>query len=371
MLDTLSMAEQLRGEYREAFEKADVYSTMETGADAVSEDKLMELYDSLTEAQKDGVPVEKIIGKDMEAFCKMFFEEEEEPVKPLVKFTMEIYFIARIMAVFTILDILLREEGTDWRTMDSNLLPFLGGVGVGFILSLFFEYALKPMIFKNKKMKPIAYYGIIVGSYVGSIILAVVLVGDLNIGIRSLWLLISCVIYIVVYLIVRSIWRYQKYGTIKNIHKESKEDKKIKKEFNKELNEKSTEHIVVEALSKRYSKICKKKAKKNQEYTYEEFDEKVRKEESRMKIVDKFMVLLYIAIVLVPTVDSIINESVIDGLILGAILAVLEFAIYRFFSKASKEGSDARLGVLDQCKEQGITIVEYVEKMEQEEDTVE
>ncbi len=368
MLDTISMAEQLRGEYREAFEKADVYSTMETGADAVSEEKLMELYDSLMEAQKDGVSVEKIVGNDIEKFCKKFFEEEVEPVKPPVKFAMEVYFIARIMAVFTIIDILLREEGTDWKTMNSNLLPFIGGIGVGFILSLFLKYAIKPMIFKSKKLKPIAYYVIIVVSYVGSIILAVVLVGDMNINVRSIWLLIPCVIYIAIYLMIRSIWRYQKHGTIKNIHKESKEDKEIKKEFNKELSEKSTEGIVVEALSKRYSKICKKKSKKNQEYTYEEFDQKIRKEEAGMKIADKFIALFFVAVVLVPTADSIINESIVDGLILGVILGVVEFAVYRFFSKASKEGSDARIQILDQCKEQGITIVEYVEKMEQEED---
>lgn len=371
MLDTLSMAEQLCGEYREAFEKADVYSTMETGADAVSEDKLMELYDSLMEAQKDGVPVEKIIGNDMEAFCKMFFEEEEEPVKPLIKFAMGVYNFAMIITIFTTLDILLREEGTDWRTMNSDLLPFIGGVGVGFILSLFFEYAIKPMIFKSKKLKPIAYYVIILVSYVGSIILAVVLVGDMDINVRSVWLLIPCVIYVVIYLVIRSIWRYQKYGTIKNIHKESKEDKKIKKEFNKELNEKSTEGIVVEALSKRYERICKKKAKKNQKYTYEKFDERIRKEEERMKVIDKLIALLFIGMVLVPTLDTIINESIVDGLILGVILAVLEFAIYRFFSKASKEGSEARLEILDQCKEWEITIVEYTKMMEQEEDTEE
>ncbi len=371
MLDTISMAEQLRGGYREAFEKADVYSTMEAGADAVSEDKLMELYDSLMEAQKDGTPVEKIVGKDMEAFCKMFFEEEEEPLNPFVKFAKGVYSLARIMAFFTIIDILLREEGADWRTMDSNILPFFGGVAVGFILSFFFEYALKPMIFKNTKMKPIAYYVIILVSYVGSIILAVILVGDMNINVRSIWLLIPSAIYIVIYLAIRSIWRYQKYGTIKDIHKESKEDKKIKKEFNKELNEKSTEDIVVKALSKRYEKLCKKKAKRNQEYTYEEFDVKIRKEEDRMKVIDKIIALYFIGMVLVPTVDSIINESVVDGLILGAILGILEFAIYRFFSKGSKEGSDARLEVLNRCKEQGITISEYAEKMEQDEDTEE
>ena len=71
MLDTISMAEKLQGDYRLVFEKADMYSTVSGSGDQnIEDDRLMNLFDLLIEAQHEGKPVEKIVGNDIEAFCK-------------------------------------------------------------------------------------------------------------------------------------------------------------------------------------------------------------------------------------------------------------------------------------------------------------
>ena len=76
MLDTISMAQQLSGEYRKVFEKADMYSMISDETSENVDDKMMYLYDILLEAEKENRPIQKIIGDDVEAFCNAFFEEE-------------------------------------------------------------------------------------------------------------------------------------------------------------------------------------------------------------------------------------------------------------------------------------------------------
>ena len=74
MLDTIAMAAQLEGEYKTIFEKADMYGTLEKCSDEnIRDDKMMNLYDLLLQAQIDKTPVSKIIGEDIEEFCKSYF----------------------------------------------------------------------------------------------------------------------------------------------------------------------------------------------------------------------------------------------------------------------------------------------------------
>lgn len=40
MLDTISMAEKLKGDYRKVFEKADMYSTIASGNEDVNDESL-------------------------------------------------------------------------------------------------------------------------------------------------------------------------------------------------------------------------------------------------------------------------------------------------------------------------------------------
>ena len=70
MIDTLAMANLLNGEYKEAFTKIDMYGSMGNVDMDIYEDRIMNLYDMFVEAQEEGKPVEKIIGKDIEGFCK-------------------------------------------------------------------------------------------------------------------------------------------------------------------------------------------------------------------------------------------------------------------------------------------------------------
>lgn len=97
--------------------------------------------------------------------------------------------------------------------------------------------------------------------------------------------------------------------------------------------------------------------------TQQEFADKVRKEELLAKKYDKLVILVFVAIVIIPAAHEMITNSVLDGLIFGAILAVVEFGIYHLFAKANKDAGISRMNILDMCEKEGITIVEYAERM--------
>ena len=95
MLDTIAMAAQLDGEYKTVFEKADMYGMLENGGDeSVIDDKMMNLFDLLMQAQTDKMPVSKVIGEDIEEFCKSYFKEEAEKTSKWIGVAKIIYIIA-------------------------------------------------------------------------------------------------------------------------------------------------------------------------------------------------------------------------------------------------------------------------------------
>ncbi|WP_350343154.1 hypothetical protein PRVXT_002435 [Proteinivorax tanatarense] len=61
---------QLRGEYLESFENAELYYKLNNIAESVTEGCLNEIGDLLINAQKTERPVEKVLGKNLERFCK-------------------------------------------------------------------------------------------------------------------------------------------------------------------------------------------------------------------------------------------------------------------------------------------------------------
>lgn len=65
----------LKNEYKECFERVESYALLENVDEKNLEEMMMNLVDVLYTAQRKGKPLEKIVGKDMEAFCKSYFSE--------------------------------------------------------------------------------------------------------------------------------------------------------------------------------------------------------------------------------------------------------------------------------------------------------
>jgi len=359
MLDTISMAQTLKDEYREAFEKADLYSTFGGANPKSVESKLMDLYQKLHEAQQNEIPIEEVIGSDMEIYCKEYFKADKK-ITLHKGFWDRAYNFLKWIFIFTVADLVLMEEGENIITAQSNMAPFLYGIAIGLGIELFASHFLKPLIFKNSKMKPIHYYLFIIVFFVVALILTMVLLGDALLAVSSFPLLVVSGSYVIAYLLLRSIWRYKKYGRITAI---GKEEKKLKKHFNDVISEKTLLKSISEIMMKRFDKINRKRTKRGEtELTMDEFAAFIHKEIKQRRIFDVVFAILITVMILAPTINIMINDGLFDGLLFGAFMSAVGIATCMFFFKADKTNEKVEMKILKECEEQNITISKYVEK---------
>lgn len=366
MLDTISMAEKLKDDYRKVFEKADMYSTIASGNEDINDEKMMNLYDLLLEAQSEGKPVEKIVGADIEAFCREYFEaDKDEKMKWYVRLTSTLYTACLWLTIITLIWVIFPEEDQTIQSITIDIFPFFIGASIGIVSTIIMKYLLEPIIFKSKKLKPIVFYFIILAATFGSCILAFSISADSELmNIPAIWLLAVCGGYVVIYLLVRSLWRYRTYGTLRKDTKENrarrKEEKKIKKNFNDEVSNESTDHLTAKFMAKRYARLNKRNIRrKHQELSFSEYAALIRKEESMNGRLNLITAFIFIALVIGSAVMQMVTTGFVDGLIFGIILAVIETPIYLFLKSSNDTGSKHRLQIIDECERLGVSITEY------------
>lgn len=361
MINAVEMAEQLKGSYRVVFEKADLYGTLNGSVEPeVFEDKLMNLYDLLMEAQHEGKPVEKIIGPNVETFCKEYFQNEEKEKwwKQLPK---KLFQVMRMLFVLELLDwLILNDQKRDLFTMTSDMTPFLFGLVLGFVLDFVLGAAIKPLIFKNK-IKPYVYYLAITAIWFGCIIAGVIYLSDYEIQIPIFPIMLVSGIYVGVYLLITTVWRYKKLGRISRVEKA---EKQVKKEFKKEVSDKYLEKASASGMAWRFKRLNKKKLRREKsELTQEEFAVKVRKEEDRTAVIMRWIWVVFAILIAGPSIYEMVTNSVQEGLLFGTILAVIEIPLFIFTKRSEVKNSRLRLNVLEHCEELGVTVVQYYESL--------
>ena len=62
----------LHGQYLSVYERVETMLLVELREATEQKERLSYLLDIFLSAQEDGVPVEKIVGKDLSAFCKQY-----------------------------------------------------------------------------------------------------------------------------------------------------------------------------------------------------------------------------------------------------------------------------------------------------------
>ncbi len=71
----ISMKDKLSGSYLESFDFIEHYGELHLVTDEIMAEKMMDLMDLMLEAQENEMPVEKVVGNDLEYFCKNYFSD--------------------------------------------------------------------------------------------------------------------------------------------------------------------------------------------------------------------------------------------------------------------------------------------------------
>ena len=374
MIDYSVMTEKLTGDYKEALKTVELYGIVKNIDTDVQDEMMMNLFDILLSAQEEGKPVEKIVGKDLEAFCAEYYKEYNTKGR-FELIPKRIYSLAKMILILEVFEFFcFQDSGNSFLQAETNILPYMSGIVGGFLITYIVELLFTPTLYKWKKRSINLYYGICAVVLIGGIAASSWMASKVSFSIKAYPVILISLVYIVVYLVAGCIYRYKKYGTIKKGKKPGQEYKEfsysetIKNEFS--FNATMKDNIVKELpgeLVKKYNRINKKRRKKgNPEMTPNEYQEFLKTETAKLANT-KGMRAFYIIFTALAIGFTACHSDIIDTLIFGIILSLIEFFIYKVFKKSNDKIVFYRKEILDNCEKQGCTVVEYVNGMKTEE----
>lgn len=352
---------QLNGEYREVFSKAQVYATLKHIADDVMDEKMTELYDLLLTAQTDGKPVNKLIGRDENKFLKNFFGDYTFTER-LKRLPANLYNVAWVVFVLECIEAIAADD-----TIKNffNIKSDVSGYGIGAItavlLYLISDCVLAPILLKKKK-DGTNYRGqyfplIVITLFVVFIGLGVHFFGDVSFMLPTAPFIIGSGLYIVIYLIVRSVWRLKNYGSLRNTRKQIEQDS-----YYRNLENRDMEKAMLQGWQGRYERLSKKG-----KITADGFFEKIKKEEElTVRIMTVVVPIVLAAVSLGFIIDVVRDSTWYDSLIFIALISTIEYFIGRWIIRSEKKQSALSMNILRRCEESGKTMPEYIEARLQE-----
>lgn len=365
MKDTFVLhKDKLKGEYLEAFDKVELYGLVSSSIrEERYEDCMMNLLDMLLTAQENGKPVGKIIGNDIESFCKSYFEgySFRENVRNLPKIIIR---VAWLIFIIEMLDLMIAltsgdsESGAAFFGIKTDLGPYLLGLLFGSVVLELVAAAIKPFVFRIKWLSAAKVEWFLFLIMVGGLL--VLFLSDMDLTLETpLWLvLLISGAYIAVYYSVTAYLNHKKYGSLRK----PKDTTKIS--FWQQVHE-SVDRELPGELKKRYEKTNRKRAKKGKPLmTPEEYMAVLRKE-AKWDKTGNFWGAVFGSGFVFGLCGGMLEgfESIADGVIFLVFLVLVEAAMWYWYAKSGKKKGHKVL-LLEKCDELGITVLEYADGLE-------
>ncbi|MBO5484560.1 MAG: DUF1048 domain-containing protein [Lachnospiraceae bacterium] len=352
IINYVILKEELEGEYKQVFDKVEVYSSVRNIDSKTDEEMMMNLLDMMLTAQKEGKPVEKIVGKDIETFCKQYFQDYDWKNR-LQEIPKKIYGMMWVIFVLCLINLFAKmgEEGFHLLTATMDVAAYFVGLFGGFFIILL-NCLVRPFLFRWKRLSSVMYSWLVIIVFLVLIAGGFFLLEDRELNVHLFPLALLSGFYVFFYIIIRAILRYQSYGSVR----------KPKEPFEQSMGESLMERVEQQMpleLVKRYEKKNRRLTRQGKEpVTPQDYTEKLRKESiATLKLDQGIMIVIILFCVGMGTFECI-HSDVINGVILGSILLLCEIPVIMFLCFLNR-GMKTRLDILKKCEKQGITILEY------------
>lgn len=351
--DYILLQDRLKGEYKDAFQKVQMYSTSNLIGEDTESELMMELLDHMLMAQEEGKPVSTIVGDDIEGFCEIFFSEYKLGNR-FVDFLKTLYRMAWIMLVFAILDLVIGDG-----VLSSSDIGAIGAIVLGGLsgsLSILIIYLLIRPLVKRRKVNATALNAIYIVLLLASVIITCVLANRYSINVPA-WVAVTIpAVYIVVYFIVNAITNYKKYRSIRK-------PKEAKLSFFGGVKESVSRELPEEWLEQWTKKNERRRRKGQTPLSEEEFMEKLDKQYDyrRSQIMNvlvfsicTFGLLLMELVFAAPPMKEFAWHA--------AILILCESGVCAFYSSSGKNACATYAKMRARMKAENLTFAEYVAK---------
>lgn len=353
--------DKLKDEYKETFEKIELYSMVckNQRQEDDREEILMQILDMILAAQQDKVPVNHVIGEDLETFCEQVFSQETRnhvfyDFMNSIKRVMFVYFIFTSISLwFKILD------GQGWRCMDESIVVVIVSFGVTYLILDGIIRFFRKRVFRYKKMNGSKLAIILLLSMIIVIPLSVYVNDFIHVEIPEWSIVLVSGGYLFAFYTIQF---YQK-----RVH--NKEKEKVTKRETVHFSDLVSIDIPVDIVKGYYKKneIREKKGKKP--IPEDEFMRKFRKEGAPWKL-KLFKVLTEIITWLMMlslgwnSIYLVITKFSIDALTDVGISVFFAVLLYKYNHWIAKICS-TRMKIAQQCIKENITLFQLVEQMQE------
>lgn len=331
--------DQLTGEYKEAFEQIELFMTTQRTKKEWKESQMSELLDIFLNAQERNKPVARIVGKNIEQFCKHFCVDNSWKNKffyymDWLKGIAWFLFVMTVLELFGILADVSYGETVDFWNMrgELNLSAYLIGLLICTLSGSATDYLVSKIMFRLKRLSVEVLRGIIIGVTV-LIVLGVFLPGMYELETVDWWTppiwitFLGTGLYLVLYYLLN--------------RKRKKENKEHKIYLSSMINE-GLKDMLSEEMQKKYDKMNQKQIRKGREpLTWEAFLDKEEKNCERNERLVWFYYLFPVVITGIVTFWMCQNdgfENFADGLWFVGILLLVEYAVILGLWKMVKVG---------------------------------
>ena len=324
------LEDKLNKEYKEVFERIDIYGNTHFIDSDVQSGKMMELLDSMLEAQNDGQSVSVIVGNDIDKFCKEFYSDYtvENRIREVPE---RLFKLAAFLLIVELIDFIIGLTDGEGILRNTDLSPYFIGIAGGIIVDTIVFLLIRPLIDRFKKIKPF------------------------------FWNLSMALMVIIMVMFLIFIPTDDKF-TIRTKKKE-----KAEISFRDAINEgMNLENELPKGWLKDYKKKYDKAVKKGKTPVNEaQYLENISKKCDVIRVT-KQNTCIFVGMTVILISGMWIAgqfESVSDGLIYSGLMCVIEGGLLRFFNKSAKETDRIYKNMIIEMQEKNITLEEYVESL--------
>ena len=351
-----AMLADLEPKWREIFVRAQTYANLNGIDRDFANERLGELFDMLVTAQSEDKPVNRITGGNPERFCKEIFSDYD--LKERFKaFPKKLFYTAFLVLDFALIILVGKCRG--FSDIPEQTIP-MSGFLIGFALSIVFELInivfITPRMLKSHN---IAWWKRISMLISAAVILAFVYANFKYNFVDPLetpaWIVAVITGTIsLVYLLVRSIWRYKNYGTVRN------ERVRLEREaYERSANDGFAEEKILREWSAKYKTLSQ-----NGEVTEQSFIEIAKQDIERKRkhnyLYYLLFAVLYGAFFIGNTFDPDQTADAITLLLSAVAMGFIYYCIFLMTAKKAFITNDNRKRLIAECEKSGETLPAFV-----------
>ncbi len=323
--------DRLSGEYADVFSRVESYAMLENINADKQEEMLSNLVDSLYTAQTENKPAARIVGADVEKFCKEYFQEQIGWKGRLREIPALFYRLAWVVLVISLLELFFSESSDGFLARRADVSYVFFGIILGAVFICITIFIARVLLFKWKR----------VHSTLQSVLLLVVdfviiFVGTMFLPIEDYLSIplapavIIAAVYVIVYKAVQFTCRYRKTGSVRNPLKDSSVSSVYRDTLDMEMQK---------GFAKNFQKKNEKLRKKGkEELTRVQFCHNMRKAYRRANLALKISYpVIWIAVAAYVAISNYIEGVELwDTVLFAVIEAVALLLLYLVFHYSHK-----------------------------------